>query len=56
MEMDNENKALRLVQWLSDQAIDGEMPLWSARDLAANIWSFAPLGLDSEDKDEGLRT
>jgi hypothetical protein len=30
----NENKAVRLVQWLSDQAIDGVRPLSSARDLA----------------------
>ena len=34
METQNENKALRLVQWLSDQAIDGVGPLSSARDLA----------------------
>ena len=34
METNNENKALRLVQWLSDQAIDGVRPLSSARDLA----------------------
>src|SRR5688572_30468681 len=34
METQNENKALRLVQWLSDHAIDGIRPLSSARDLA----------------------
>src|SRR5688572_7793179 len=34
METNNENKALRLVQWLSDRAIDGVRPLSSARDLA----------------------
>ena len=34
METQNENKALRVVQWLSDRAIDGVRPLSSARDLA----------------------
>ena len=34
MKTHSENKALRLVQWLSDQAIDGIRPLSSARDLA----------------------
>jgi hypothetical protein len=34
METNNASKALRLVQWLSDQAIDGVRPLSSAHDLA----------------------
>src|SRR4051812_11667164 len=32
--MDKENKALTLVKWISDKAIDGIRPLSSAHDLA----------------------
>jgi hypothetical protein len=34
METNDENKALGLAQWLSDQAINGFRPLSSAHDLA----------------------
>ena len=55
MKTNNKNKALRLVQWLSDQAIDGVRPLSSARDLADEYLLIAPLGVDSGHKNVGHR-
>ena len=47
METNNENKALGLVQWLSDRAIDGVRPLSSAHDLADEYlldWGYKSTG------------